>query len=155
MSNYNNSNRSGGSRRFTSGDFQRRDSSRREMFKAVCDNCGRDCEVPFRPSGDKPVYCNECFGKRNGGDPSRSSGRSSDRNDYRQGDDSSRKLLEQVNSLNSKLDKVLMMLQVSVETKSVPEEKPVKKAEVKASKVVKAKAKKTSKKKAKKAASEK
>lgn len=32
------------------------------MHKAVCSQCGKDCEVPFRPTGDKPVYCNDCFG---------------------------------------------------------------------------------------------
>ena len=33
----------------------------REMFPAICANCGRETTVPFRPSGDKPVYCRECF----------------------------------------------------------------------------------------------
>ena len=32
------------------------------MHKAVCDECHKTCEVPFRPSQDKPVYCNDCFG---------------------------------------------------------------------------------------------
>ena len=36
----------------------------REMFKAVCADCKKECEVPFKPSGDRPVYCKECFGKR-------------------------------------------------------------------------------------------
>ena len=34
-----------------------------ELFPAVCADCGKDCEVPFRPTGDKPVYCRDCFGK--------------------------------------------------------------------------------------------
>ncbi|HEY8910471.1 MAG TPA: zinc-ribbon domain containing protein [Desulfosporosinus sp.] len=33
----------------------------RQMFPAVCANCGVQTEVPFQPSGDKPVYCRECF----------------------------------------------------------------------------------------------
>ncbi|SFH29252.1 CxxC-x17-CxxC domain-containing protein [Desulfotomaculum arcticum] len=33
----------------------------RQMFPAVCSNCGKETEVPFKPSGDKPVYCRECF----------------------------------------------------------------------------------------------
>ena len=32
------------------------------MHRAVCSACGKDCEVPFRPTGDKPIYCNDCFG---------------------------------------------------------------------------------------------
>jgi CxxC-x17-CxxC domain-containing protein len=38
------------------------------MHKAVCDECHKSCEVPFRPSGDKPVYCNDCFGSKRGND---------------------------------------------------------------------------------------
>ncbi len=34
----------------------------KEMFSATCAQCGKPCEVPFRPSGDRPVYCRECFG---------------------------------------------------------------------------------------------
>ena len=34
------------------------------MHKAVCDECHKNCEVPFRPSGDKPVYCSDCFGSK-------------------------------------------------------------------------------------------
>ncbi len=40
----------------------------REMFKAVCSDCKKECDVPFKPSGDRPVYCKECFSKRKGGD---------------------------------------------------------------------------------------
>ena len=39
----------------------------REMFKATCADCKKECEVPFRPSGDRPVYCKDCFAKRKGG----------------------------------------------------------------------------------------
>ncbi len=36
----------------------------REMFKAVCSDCGAECEVPFNPTEGKPVYCSDCFAKR-------------------------------------------------------------------------------------------
>jgi CxxC-x17-CxxC domain-containing protein len=36
----------------------------REMFDAVCANCGRTASVPFRPSGARPVYCSDCFESR-------------------------------------------------------------------------------------------
>jgi CxxC-x17-CxxC domain-containing protein len=36
-------------------------SGERQMYPAVCANCGKDTMVPFNPSGDKPVYCRECF----------------------------------------------------------------------------------------------
>ncbi len=35
----------------------------REMHKAVCAECKQECEVPFKPSGDRPVYCRDCFQK--------------------------------------------------------------------------------------------
>ncbi len=35
----------------------------RQMFPVVCDECGKDTEVPFQPRGDRPVYCNDCFRK--------------------------------------------------------------------------------------------
>ncbi|MGI6147299.1 MAG: zinc-binding protein [Firmicutes bacterium] len=33
----------------------------RQMFETVCSACGGPAVVPFQPSGDKPVYCSECF----------------------------------------------------------------------------------------------
>jgi CxxC-x17-CxxC domain-containing protein len=35
----------------------------REMHKAVCSDCGQECEVPFKPEGDRPVRCQDCFRK--------------------------------------------------------------------------------------------
>lgn len=35
----------------------------REFFKAVCSDCGKECEVPFKPTEGRPVYCRECFQK--------------------------------------------------------------------------------------------
>lgn len=35
----------------------------REMHKAVCSDCGKECEVPFKPTEGKPVYCRDCFQK--------------------------------------------------------------------------------------------
>ena len=33
-----------------------------QKFDAICSNCGKKCQVPFRPDGEKPVYCKDCFG---------------------------------------------------------------------------------------------
>ena len=43
------------------GDSGARDRGPREMFTATCSNCGRDAQVPFRPTSGKPVYCSDCF----------------------------------------------------------------------------------------------
>ena len=37
--------------------------TRRQMFPAVCGECGKDTEVPFEPRGDRPVYCSDCYRK--------------------------------------------------------------------------------------------
>ncbi|MAF81195.1 zinc-binding protein, partial [bacterium] len=31
------------------------------MFDATCADCGSETQVPFQPSGDRPVYCRDCF----------------------------------------------------------------------------------------------
>ena len=36
----------------------------REMHKAICADCGEECEVPFKPTQSRPVYCRDCFAKR-------------------------------------------------------------------------------------------
>ena len=33
----------------------------RLMYKVICADCGKDSEVPFKPSADRPVFCKECF----------------------------------------------------------------------------------------------
>ncbi|MEW6425080.1 MAG: zinc-ribbon domain containing protein [Bacillota bacterium] len=33
----------------------------RQMYPAICSRCGKETEVPFRPNGNKPVYCKECY----------------------------------------------------------------------------------------------
>jgi CxxC-x17-CxxC domain-containing protein len=69
------------------------DSERPEMHKATCNNCGKDCEVPFKPTSGKPIYCSNCFDKeqndnsgrydRNRGDRGRSDRDRDDRNSRR------------------------------------------------------------------------
>ena len=36
----------------------------RTYTRVICADCGKECEIPFKPSGDRPVYCKECFSKR-------------------------------------------------------------------------------------------
>jgi CxxC-x17-CxxC domain-containing protein len=43
----------------------------RQMYDAVCDNCGTNTQVPFLPRQDRPVYCSDCFSKMK---PARSGG---------------------------------------------------------------------------------
>ncbi len=40
------------------------DRAPRQMYEAVCADCGRVAQVPFQPTGSRPVYCNDCFRAR-------------------------------------------------------------------------------------------
>jgi len=42
-------------------------SRQREMHPAVCAECGKDTEVPFLPTGERPVYCSDCFSRQPSG----------------------------------------------------------------------------------------
>jgi len=90
---------SGGNR---GGGFSR-NSGPKEMYDVICDKCKVECQVPFKQSTDKPVLCSNCFSKNNG------SGRGGSRNNnsVAQGGISQ----EQFNQLNTKLDKVINILQ--------------------------------------------
>ena len=35
----------------------------RQMFPAICAECGKETEVPFEPREGRPVYCSECYSK--------------------------------------------------------------------------------------------
>jgi len=41
----------------------------RVLHKAICADCKKECEVPFKPSGERPVYCKECFSRRKVNNP--------------------------------------------------------------------------------------
>ena len=45
--------------RYGSGGYK----SQRQMFPAVCAECGQDTEVPFEPREERPVYCGDCYDK--------------------------------------------------------------------------------------------
>ena len=58
MSDFKRKNSFGGKRNFNKSNFK---NDRPQMHQATCEQCGKSCEVPFRPTGSKPVYCRDCF----------------------------------------------------------------------------------------------
>jgi CxxC-x17-CxxC domain-containing protein len=40
------------------GGYERRE---RQMYAAICTDCGKETQVPFQPREDRPVYCSDCF----------------------------------------------------------------------------------------------
>ena len=89
----------------------------KRMFEATCSECGETCEVPFKPTSGKPVYCSECFGKAEGGSEKRS-----ERPVRAKSNDNT-----QFDILNEKLDKILKALNAgsSVELKAKKEVKEI------------------------------
>lgn len=86
----------------------------RPMYQVTCAECGNACDVPFRPTGNKPVYCRDCFDKINGDAP-RSDRRGPARHSTRHNDEgvggkSAMHIDQQFAQINDKLDKILRRL---------------------------------------------
>ena len=64
-----------------------------EMTKVTCSDCGEECEVPFKPTSSKPVYCSDCFKKE---------GR----------DSSNKRSGGNLDIVNEKLDKIMKALKI-------------------------------------------
>lgn len=90
------------------------------MYKATCSNCGKECEVPFRPTSGKPVYCRDCFKKFGS---QRSDSPRPERTDFRAPDAVSAKL----EAMNIKIERILKLL----EPKIAPEATEIKTAKAK------------------------
>lgn len=125
--------------RFDDGDFDRapsrfggRDFGGRsggsggsvEFHSAICDKCGAQCDVPFRPTGNKPIYCRTCFKQNESVSPRSNSYQGSyepvnprggrPNNDFRQEERSntSGASAQELEKLNKKLDKIMKALGV-------------------------------------------
>ncbi|MDP3955200.1 MAG: hypothetical protein Q8Q15_02450 [bacterium] len=42
------------------------DQQGRQLYEVKCSDCGKLTQVPFNPTGDRPVYCRDCYMKRKG-----------------------------------------------------------------------------------------
>ena len=82
----------------------------RQMFKATCDNCGKECEVPFRPTSGKPVYCSDCFEKMGGRNGDRDERSERVRPEFRAASNNFDQS-KQIDALNLKLDKIISLLE--------------------------------------------
>ncbi len=147
------------------------------MHKAICSECGKECELPFKPTGNKPVFCSNCFGNK--AKPNRAGGRYSEKsnfqekrmysaictecgnkcevpfrptggkpiycsNCFRKGDDTGGKNTEQFEILNAKLDNILKLLTPIVFTEVAGEQKATRETRVpKSKKVAKQQTKRT------------
>jgi CxxC-x17-CxxC domain-containing protein len=116
-----------GSHRPGGRDAEKYHFQEKRMYSALCTECGNKCEVPFRPTGGKPVYCSNCFRK---GDNT--------------GDKGTEQFKEQFEIVNAKLDTILNLLTPVISPEVAEEEKTTRKARVpKPKKAAKEPAKKT------------
>ena len=60
------------------------------MHEIICEKCGEKSEVPFKPTSNKPVYCDKCFSKKGGSNNSNKS----------------------MDIINEKLDKIMKALKI-------------------------------------------
>ena len=109
----------------------------REMFSAKCDECGKTCELPFKPTGDKPVYCSNCFTAKGGNDRNDRGGdrgsRSFSKPSFNAGirdnfkptidSGSNETLKNQIDAINKKIDNLTSLVAGLTNAKSV---KPIK-----------------------------
>ena len=90
---------SGGFGGRSGGGFRGRDSGRpMQKYDAICSKCSKECQLPFRPTGRKPVLCSDCF-RQSGNAPDSPRGAPSGASS------------EQMSQINAKLDKIIKILQ--------------------------------------------
>lgn len=102
-----NSNRSG--RR----DSEKSNFHEKRGYSAICNKCGNKCEVPFRPTGGKPIYCSNCFGKG-----------------ANTGGKNTVQLKKEFERLNAKLDTILKLLPPIITAEVVREQNITRETEV-------------------------
>ena len=120
------------------------------MHQATCDQCKKLCEVPFRPTSGKPVYCSVCFESKKEVGSSRGRDRFSQRgyDGYKApgrsdlGSDihgkNNNEIKKQLEILNGKIDLLIEAVKAMASTKPLVVKKKTKK-KVKTASVVKAK----------------
>ncbi len=120
-------------------------SEKPQLHSAICSDCGKDCEVPFKPTGERPVFCNDCFRKQKeaGGAPKFGGGHGGDR--FARPSFSKPaaapapvnfgQFKEQLEMLNNKLDKILQVLNSTSEKTAVSVGAPIEKIGILSTKV--------------------
>ena len=91
----------------------------KQMYKATCHKCGAECQVPFKPAGDKPIYCRDCYHAMEGSETARPVRRGSfhrpsfDRPDRFGGPSRPDHggIQKELDKINVKLDKILRALE--------------------------------------------
>lgn len=128
MGNFNGDRRPSGDRSFGKRDFGSRGGDR-QMHQVICSKCNKECEVPFKPTGSRPVFCKDCFQNNRASGPARFDNNYPRRSNIEdRGNPINRsaqpQCKEQFEALNTKLDKILKILEPKIATIIVPAETP-------------------------------
>jgi CxxC-x17-CxxC domain-containing protein len=51
-------------RQLSGDDGTRNSSAQRQLYPAICADCGSQTMVPFEPRTGRPVYCRDCFARQ-------------------------------------------------------------------------------------------
>lgn len=89
-----------------------RGAARSMLYDAVCSSCGKDCKVPFRPIGKKPVLCNACFGRGVANESKRFGSSHKSTEGFRSASTGDSSVAKQLKEMNEKLDAILEALDV-------------------------------------------
>ncbi len=109
--------------------FRRDDRREVTMTRVVCDGCGKSCEVPFKPTAGKPVFCNDCFRSQGGGRRDNAPRRDfndrpqAERSNFVNNNEGGNDIKKQLEILNSKLDKLVSLIERSNTSEKDPQEK--------------------------------
>jgi CxxC-x17-CxxC domain-containing protein len=92
-----------------------------ELFEAVCAECGEPCEVPFKPTGNRPVLCRSCFRQQEGGEGANrfegrgTRGKPRERFREKSGGGPSADVSGQLADINRKLDIIIEALEIDID----------------------------------------
>lgn len=99
----------------------------REMFDAECANCHTKTQVPFRPNGQKPVFCRDCFKPEGAGAPQRFPNRDAGpRREFSprpaQSDSGMADVKRQLQTMNTTLERMVALLEKNERSAVLSEE---------------------------------
>jgi CxxC-x17-CxxC domain-containing protein len=103
----------------TFGTKESRSGNGFKLHEAICDKCGNKCDLPFEPTGNKPIYCRSCFRgtKSESGsgsfEPRRFNDRKNDRYEDKQESNMPSASSDELEQINRKLDKIMKALKIN------------------------------------------
>lgn len=119
----------GGGNRGGGRDFRREDRGPVSMTRVTCDECKKSCEVPFKPTAGKPVFCDECFRGQRQDRPRRDFGGDrpqAPKPSFTVGSEGGNDVKKQLEQLNFKMDKLIASIEVLALAKASPKTEVVK-----------------------------